>query len=243
MLHLALCDDDSTQLNDMALLLREYAENRDIKPTYFTSAEELLQAVQTQGRFDIYLLDVVMPGMNGIELGQRLRDQKDAGLIVYLTTSSEFAVESYLVRAFHYLLKPIQKDQLFRVLDDAVSQLKKRGSETIFVRGKEASYGLALDDILFAESYNRAVRYHLADGRNIDSLSIRTSFHQEVKTLLERQYFVPCGASFVINLHHVAMLDKFGLVFKNGMQMPLSKQAYTTMRTAWANYWLEEDGI
>jgi len=243
MLHLALCDDDKDQLSELLLLLREYIGNRDIRVSQFSSAEELFLTVQTQGQFDIYLLDVVMPGMNGIELGLRLREEKDPGLIVYLTTSSEYAVDSYLVRAFHYLLKPVQKEQLFLVLDEALQQIKKRSDEVLFVRSKEASYGLRLDEIMYAESYNRVVRYHLTDGRTVDTVSIRTSFHQEVKELLEKRYFVPCGASFVINLHHMAVLDKTGLVFKNGMKMPLSKQAYNTMRTSWAKYWLEDDGV
>lgn len=82
----------------------------------FQSGYELLDAVERSGSFDLYLLDIVMPEQNGIEVGLSIRKLDGLGLIVYLTTSPDYAVDSYLTNAFHYLLKPVRWEQMVSVL-------------------------------------------------------------------------------------------------------------------------------
>ena len=243
MIRIALCDDDRAQLEALSLLVKGYALNRTIRLTAFTSAAEHLDAIRDEGSFDLYLLDVVMPELNGIQLGKKLRQMDDQGLIIYLTTSSEFAVESYQVRAYYYLLKPVERSELFPTLDRAIEQLNAQRNEFVLVRGRDSIHRIMLDDVLYAETYNRAVRYHLCDGQAIVSTSIHEPFHQAVKSLLEKQHFVPCGASFVINLKNVSTMESTCAVFKNGERLFLSKQASNALRTIWMDYWLGEKRI
>ena len=87
---------------------------------------EVLDAAEEAGDFDLYVLDVVMPGLSGIQLGMRLREVGSVSPIIYLTVSPEYAVDSYATRAFHYLMKPVQPETLFQVLDEAVAALEKK---------------------------------------------------------------------------------------------------------------------
>ncbi len=106
LLSIAVCDDEALQRDMLEKMLREYyGENANID--VYSDGRRLLDAVERSGRdlYDIYILDVIMPAMTGIELGERLRGMGIRSPIIFLTNSKEYAVDSYSVRAFHYLIK------------------------------------------------------------------------------------------------------------------------------------------
>ena len=109
MLHIAICDDEQEQLALSEKLLQEYHElhpELNLRVDTFSSGAALLEHLRTTGSFDIYLLDILMPGENGIELGLKIRKTDQCGRIFYLTTSPDYAIDSYLTKASQYLLKP-----------------------------------------------------------------------------------------------------------------------------------------
>lgn len=111
--------------------------------------------------FDIYLLDIVMPDMNGIELGRQIRQTHRDGSILYLTSSPDFALESYQAKAYSYLLKPVNQDELLAALDNAIAPHTRRWKNSIIVKTHGGSTRLLLDDILYAKLQNRNIRYYL----------------------------------------------------------------------------------
>ena len=107
---IAICDDDSFYSTQVLEYANIYATQKpDVHLTFsvFRQAEDLIEATQKIGGFDVYILDIVMPEINGIELGVELRKLGYDGKIIYLTSSKEFAVDSYKVKAFNYILKPV----------------------------------------------------------------------------------------------------------------------------------------
>lgn len=105
---IAICDDDKNELFRILSVLADYQTQRNIEFSYkpFDNSTELASNL-LQEHYDIYLLDVVMPGLNGIELAKEIRSSDKAADIVFLTSSPEFAVESYTVKASNYLAKPV----------------------------------------------------------------------------------------------------------------------------------------
>jgi len=91
--------------------------------TVVSSGEELLEQAEAEGGFDLYVLDVIMPELSGIDVGVKLRELGSDAPIIYLTTSPDYAVDSYLAQAFYYILKPVDRFQLFEVLDRAAPSL------------------------------------------------------------------------------------------------------------------------
>ena len=243
MLRIAICDDDHLHSENLNELLTAYCKQHNIqlKVQIFTSGFDLLATVDDQAHFDLYFLDIVMPHISGIEVGHKIRCNNTDSLIIFLTTSPEYAVESYTIRAFHYLLKPYDPAYLTTVLDQAFSILLPKEDRFILVKTHETIQKLPLDQILYAELYNRAIRYYLKDNTYIDSLSLRESFQAAVSPLLKYSHFIRCGASFVVNLKHIAAIKKNYACFKNNQQLLLPKQAHITLKEAWLNYWLEED--
>lgn len=205
----------------------------------FQSGGALLARVEQQGGFDLYILDILMPGLNGIETGRRLRTLGDGGEIVYLTSSNDFAADSYDVRAFFYLLKPAEESKLFEVLDGAVEKLGRRRRNAIVVSTPKGPRRILLEQIRYVERVGRFMRYYCTDG-NVDSHSIRSTFKEAVAPLLADRRFALCGASFVLNFQHVTGVNGLTALFDNGQTVPLPRTAAADFKRAWGNYWLEE---
>lgn len=241
MVKLALCDDCEQQRTAIANLLKQYAAKRPglrFNLSAFASGLELLLDDDPAG-YDLYLLDVVMEDLSGIDLGIRLKEMGCPGAIIYLTVSPEYAVSAYEARAFHYLLKPIVPERLFHVLDRALKETEQQKSACITVKTHDAVQRLRLDDIVFAELANRIVRYHLSGDERVDSVTLRRSFQEEMEPLLSSSGFVSCGASFVVNLHYVTAVEKRFLRLDNGTRIPLPRNIAAQMKQAWTDYWLD----
>lgn len=241
MLRFALCDDDEKQRTAVGRLLLDYAAARpglSVKVSTFSSGLELLAAEEVDG-FDLYVLDVVMPGLSGIQLGEHLREMGSSGIIIYLTISPEYAIDSYSVRAFQYLVKPVKPEKLFRVLDDAVAILEKERNACITVKSREGLRRVRLDEILYAELADRTVHYHLTSGERLDSTTIRGPFQEEIAPLLADPGFFLCGASFAVNLFYVTAVEKGCLLLDGGRRVPLSRSLAAQARQRWSSYWLD----
>ena len=129
-MYLAVCDDKREELDAVLSLLDAWQarHNTVLRRKVFQSAVELVETAR-QEKFTLYLLDVMMPGMDGLDAAREIRRFDDVAEIVFLSTSPGFAYESYGVRALNYLLKPIEGKKLFAVLEQlSLREQKRRGA-------------------------------------------------------------------------------------------------------------------
>ena len=242
MLRIAICDDEEKQLDQIAALLNAYLQPRPGlhgQVEAFRSGRELLERAEKAGGFDLYVLDILMPELSGIDTGRRLRALGEGGEIIYLTSSNDFAADSYDVRAFFYLLKPIEEEKLFRVLDGAVEQLNRRRSSAVVVTTADGSRCILLERIRYVERIGRCMRYYCTDGI-VDSQTIRVPFRAAAASLLADRRFCLCGASFVLNFQHVTGVNGQAALLDNGQSVALPRAAAADFKKAWGNYWLTE---
>lgn len=124
MIQIAFCDDDQTVLDQLSALLEKYRAQRcvQIQCTAFHSPLDLLAEIEKGTRYDILFLDVIMPAENGITAAKEIRQHDNVVKIIFLTSSAEFAVESYVVGAYFYQLKPIWEDSFFRLTDSVIAE-------------------------------------------------------------------------------------------------------------------------
>ena len=130
MTRIAFCDDDAALLHQMQDFLEQYRTLRGVQLELFpyTKPMELLADIEAGVRFDVLFLDVLMPGINGINAAREIRRYDQSVRIIFLTSSAEFAVESYTVGAYFYQLKPIWQESFFRLLDSVIAECAKSGS-------------------------------------------------------------------------------------------------------------------
>ena len=237
-MRIALVDDNPQELASTAALVNRW--HGSVRLASFATALQLMSTMNRGEVFDLYLLDVVMPEMDGIELGRAIRARNESGAIVYLTTSPDFALDSFAVWPLQYLLKPVEPEQLFEVLDRAAA-LQKQKNEGTLVHTVESDVFLPFDDILYAEKYGRCVRYVCRD-RIVESVSLRGSFGEAVEPLTTDERFLLCGANLAVNLSALAMVDKEGAVFSGGARLALTKTPCATLRAAWLRHYLKGGG-
>ena len=223
--HIAVCDDEEIWVKSTTKQLDDYFTMHNeisVKIHSFQNGLELLEKANGID-FDLYIIDVLMPAIKGIDLGRKLRDNSKDGMIIYLTSSKDFALEAYDVQPFHYLIKPLEKDKLFSTLDRAFDIIKNRKNSSIVVKTKDGILSLAFDDIIYVEYANRICKYHLRDGQTV-SLS----------------RFSRCGASLVVNLYYVNAINKDQLYFKDNPEpLFLPKKSGTPLLSAWLDYWMK----
>ena len=242
MLRIAICDDEENQLHRAAALLNTYLHAhpaQDGQVECFLSGRDLLARAEAIGGFDLYILDILMPEPSGIETGRQLRALGDGGELIYLTTSNDFAADSYDVRAFFYLLKPVDERRLFQVLDGAVEKLNRRRSSAIVVSTADGPRRILLERIRYVERVGRCARYYCTDGA-VDSHTIRVSFRELAAPLLVDRRVYLCGASFVLNFQHVTGVNSQTALLDNGQTVALPRTCAAEFKRAWGSYWLEE---
>ena len=134
MIRIGVCDDDRVILKFLELQLKKYAANtgNEFFVCTFTSGKELLDE-HGKDPFSFIMLDIMMPGENGIEIGRKLREFDTHVPVIYLTSSPDYALDAYSVKAVYYLMKPIKPDDLTYALDQLtnISTAPKRSCISI----------------------------------------------------------------------------------------------------------------
>lgn len=246
-MRIAICDDEVYYREQFLGFTQKYAmqnKSKEITVFAFTHAEELLEEVSKNGGFDIYLLDIIMPGMNGIELGKTLREKGYDEKIVYLTTSDEFAVASYKVEAADYIIKPVSENEFISALDKVIKSISSRKDKSVIVKTKDGSIKIFYDNIIYAELVKRNVVYHLAGGTKAESISVRTNFADTIKELAADNRFVFAGKSMLLNMHHISGVSNETISFDNGEEITIGRKLTREVHNTWFDYSIcEVNGI
>ena len=221
---IAICDDDGAQSEYIKNLVTAWASGADV--TAHVSVFHAGQALLFAGcdAFDIFLLDIEMPGISGIDLAKTLREQNDTAVIVFITGYADYIAEGYDVSALHYLMKPLDKEKLFSVLDKARHVLGKREACLLLESGKE-THRIPLKEIRYIEVSANYVTVHASD----DVTAKKTL--SEVETQLDER-FARAGRSFVVNLSYVRRVTKHEVVLSTDERVPLSRGMYEPLNRA-----------
>lgn len=230
MMKIAICDDDNDQLNAMKTMLTEWDSHVIISE--YNSAEQFLFGY-TDDPCDLLLLDIEMSDMNGMELARQLRAKGDMLPIIFITGYSEFMQDGYDVEALHYLLKPVDKDKLFAVLDRYASR-RRTDSRVIFQSGGE-SVCLNSDDIVYIEAFGKKTQLLLKDGKEILLTCGLNATAQELGN-----EFISCHRSYIVNLGYIHSISKTEITLDNGRKIPLSRRLYDSVNKAFISFYKEK---
>lgn len=242
MLRIALCDDENTELTITHDMISYWMSDRGVNGQIvsFDASIDLIDSVEDGNSYDMFILDVIMPEYNGIELGQKLRNISDDDHlpIIYITSSTGYAVDSYEVRAFHYLIKPVEQEKLNSVLDNALHKLKAYDNNVFPLRTRNGSFSVHYNDIYYVELTGRLLHFVCRDN-TMDSVTIPGSFKEAVAGLCEDERFFLCGASLLVNLEHIKSIDKNEVIFSADNRISIPRTARRTLYSAWLDYCLE----
>ena len=241
MLRIAVCDDMDAELQRIVALTNEYLTERGMSAELreFSHPDALLTACEKES-FHIFLLDMVMPMVSGLELGREIRRGSADAQIIYITTEPGFALDAYAVNPLHYLLKPVDKAKLFAALDLAAEKVDYGEETTITVKTKNGLRTISTDMIALCEYQRHAVLYTLLNGETVETTTITGSFAEHIAPLLRDKRFIQPHAAFAVNMSLAERLDKDGFTLKGGAFAPVSGKQYTSVRNAYMSYRLGE---
>lgn len=238
MLYVAVCEDDVGQREHIVSLLTECRQRypqADIQWDLFDSGSQMLESPNSL-KYQLYLLDIFMPGITGLDCARILRDKGCTGPIVFLTAAQEFALEAYRVEALQYLVKPLDSQAFFRTIDFVIQIHQRSVGRVLPINTPEGLVQLQYNNICYVECIRHVVEVHMADGSQINSRSLRISFGRAMEPLLEDSRFIQPHKSFVLNMAKVEVLgvDFFGM--PNGARIPIPKSKLGSVRSAYLSY-------
>lgn len=237
MLRIAICDDMPNELQNLASLTNQYLSegSLDAKVTKFSHPDALLTAIEAE-RFHVYILDIVMPMVSGLELGKEIRRLDREAQIIYATTEPQFALQAYAASPINYLIKPVDKQQFFDTLALAVSRADLAEEQTFTVKTADCLRVMKLTDIACCEYRSHAVIFSLINGEDVLSRTFREPFSEYCAPILMDRHFLQCHTSFVINLRRVERFAKDGFTLYGGKTIPIASKQYPSVRDAYMDF-------
>ena len=239
MLHMAVCDDNIDELSNMTQLINLYIVSKNISCEYtaFSNGFELISALEKGKSFDIYCLDIIMPGLTGIDVAKELRSYDKIAPIIFFTSSPEFALDSYLVKAVNYVLKPVSKEKLFFTFDDVLDHINiKNEEDMIIVKSNEGIQKILISSLVFAEVIGRNVLYHLSSGKIIECTE---SFSAACDKLMGFSCFMKTHRSYIVNMQHVDIIENNKVILQNHETIPVAQGKAKEIKKLYLNYQME----
>ena len=219
-MYIAVCDDQAEELESLLKLLRNWQteRNRTVRYKAFRSAAAMLDVAHKEA-FTLYLLDVMMPGISGMEAAREIRTFDAAAEIVFLTSSPGFAYESYGVKAMEYLLKPISSKLLYPILD-RLDVREQRPQESLTLKSGGTLIRVPFSQLAFVEVNGKHLYFNLTDGQVRE---VSGSMKEYEAQLLARPEFARIHRSYIVNLLQVEELGAKGVITFSGKNLPVSR--------------------
>lgn len=227
---LAICDDNDTDSRYIASQVALWAEERgvQIKSNIFPSAEAFLFHYAEQKDYDMLLLDIEMGGMDGVTMAKTIRRENESVQIIFITGYSEYIAEGYEVSALHYLMKPVHREKLFRVLDRAAEKLQKN-ERILYLEITGEMIRVPFYEIRYLEVSQNYVTVH---GK--EAYTVKKTLREFEEELDDR--FFRAGRSYLINLSYVRKVTRTEAHLADGAVIPLSRGLYEPLNRAIISY-------
>lgn len=219
-LRIAVCDDSPIFLNKTKTYIETWSANTGHAVQIFTydNGDALIEA-HKDCHMDIIFLDIIMPLLNGMDTARELRQHDRAVQIIFLTSSPEFALESYEVRAQGYILKPVSQEKLTKELNELAIQYDEEPKHLILKTafGYQKQY---FHDIEYIEAQNKRVLFHLSSGQILEISETLNHFEQQ---LLNTDGFFKCHRSYLVYLPNVNHFNNNEVTTRSGQTIPIAR--------------------
>lgn len=238
MLHIAICDDNISELSNMVQLINLYQVSKNIPLEYsvFSNGFDLISTLEKGKQFNIYCLDIIMPGFMGIEVAREIRQFDKTAPILFFTSSREFALDSYSVKAINYVLKPITKEKLFISFDDMLEQLDSIKEDAIVVKSQDGLQKIVIHNLTYVEVIGRNVQYHLNSGKVVRCTE---SFTSVCQSLLSYHYFMKPHRSYLINMNYIGTIDNSQIKLQTNDVIPVAQGKTREVKQQYLDYQME----
>ena len=226
-MYIAVCDDKPQELKSLLELLDKWQKEHDVtlRCKVFDNADSLLSAAKKE-KFTLYLLDVMMPGTDGMLAAKEIRCFDEAADIVFITSAPDFAYESYGVRALGYILKPIKAESLFPIIDKLYLR-EQRPADGITLKAGTKLFRVPFSQLSFVEVSGKHLYFNLTGGQVREVVGSLVEYED---ILLSRPEFMRVHRSYIVNMMQVEELSSAGIITFSGKNLPVSRLLYPQLQ-------------
>lgn len=238
MLHIAICDDDIEILNKVEILARQFFRTHcvDCKIQAYQSSENLMYDLQDGVYYDLLLLDIEMPGIDGMGLAKVIRDTMPAAKIIFITSHLEYAITAYEFSVFRYIPKTVIDDKLPPALEDYYKLYRLERNEFYTVEIKNHVEQLPYREILYILKEGKYAIFHLTGGK---TQSVRKTLAQVFEEI-SKEYFCFADRGCIVNLANVVGIDDTGILFPDDQHITISKATISDFKTTMLRFWRKQ---
>lgn len=239
MIKIALCDDVTEHVASTQQLLTEWSEQKDFSVTVdcYDNGDSLIASL-ARNHYDIILLDIIMPMLSGIDTAAEIRKTNSSVKIIFLSSSGDFGIQSYTVKASNYLLKPIEPELLFRALDELSQELSNE-PETLICKSNRVIQKIPLRSIEYIESQDKYVSISISGKEPVKVLE---PLYQLENRLLLSEGFYKCHRSYIVNMRYVNSFNSNEIKMFSGASVPISRKHAKTFQDTYFSYVFEREG-
>lgn len=228
-MNIVICDDEKTTCGELEQAVLEYAKKKLVKihVEVFDSGDRLLEYLKKGGKADVLFLDICLPDKDGVQVGSHIRNTMgdEQMQIVYISSKTEYALQLFQNRPFDFLIKPVQKTDIFRTLDH-ILDIWGQGNAYFEYQHARNLYRIPYKDILYFRSAGKRIEVVLL-GQEPKSFYGKLG---EVEKLLPGGLFLNIHKSFLINRNYVAEYTYESVKMVNGDILSISKANRTSIR-------------
>ena len=239
-MRIAICDDEERELTHLSELITKYQEERGafvhgrkLVLTVFDSPVELLSEIENGVRFDVLFLDVMMPGENGIHVAEEIRKYDNNMKIIFLTSSAEFAVQSYTVGAYFYQIKPVGEESFFTLLDAVLEDCEREQAVSLIIRSKNGIARIDLNKLEYCEVIGRTLLFHLENGEILESIGGLDKLYSE---LTQYKNFMRPHRSFLVNMEYIQNISSRTITMNCEAKIPVPHGKYSEIKNLYLEY-------
>ena len=220
MIRIAVCDDSPEFLQQAVNMVERWSEESGVPAEiYRFDNGDVLLAKNAVTHMDIIFLDIIMPLQSGIDTAKELRQSDKAVKIIFLTSSPEFALDSYEVKAQDYLLKPVTYEKVKETLTEC-SHTFEEEPKNIVLKTAFGYQKLYFHDMEYAEVQNKRVVFYLRTGKTVESAE---SLHSLEDRLCLNDGFFKCHRSYLVYLPNVDHFSMTEIITKSGRSIPIAR--------------------
>lgn len=229
-MHIAIVEDETAVAEQFQEYIARFSAQRGetIALTRYSNGIEFLKAFR--GQFDIILLDILMPGIDGMETARRLRQTDPQVMLLFVTNMAQYAIRGYEVDAMDYILKPVNYFVFSQRLDRAIQRLDRQGKHYLMVTCKNGGRKIAVESIRYVESQGHNLLYHTDDG----VFTVPGTMKNAEEKLLPFHFF-RCNKGYLVSLARVDGISD-GCALVAGEQLLISRARKNAFLDALTEY-------
>lgn len=238
MIQIAICDDEELLLEEIKAETEDCLKKQQIFSmiTTFTNSERLLYELEEGTLFDLFLLDIEMPGISGMEMAGRIHEKLPEALIIFVTAHYKYAIDAYELNIFRYIPKNQIKERLPHAVIDAVTILENQNTEFYVVSNQNRIERIPLKNVVYIIRDGKNAAFYLEGTKEV--FRVRKTL-SKVYESLNPQEFVYIDRGCIINLKHLAGIANSSCTMTDGTVLAVAQSRVVELKKMLNEFWRE----